>query len=227
MFCQNCGKDNINGSKFCISCGKELFFPVTQFCPKCGAKITASGVKFCEKCGTSLVLSTRENRDLEQLQNATTAMPTQNNYMGGFPPINNNAPVENQINVLPSATDMVVGSVLADAVYDEDLKSANIAAILCLCLGWYGAHDFYCSKIHNAVIKLILGLTGIGLIATVPWALMDLWRVWKGEYVDGNGRKLNGKATILVVLFVLIIAAVAFCVFFQLFYQQEMMQRSN
>lgn len=225
MFCQNCGKENTDGSKFCMSCGKELFYPVSRFCPGCGNKITSPCINFCDKCGTLLVPNIDKNIDTQQ----TTAkpIPAQNNFVAGYPPINNQAPVENQINVLPSATDMVVGSVLADAVYNEELKSANITAILCMVLGWYGAHDFYCSKIHSAVIKLILGLTGVGLIATVPWALMDLWSIWKGEYVDGNGQKLAGKATILVVLFVLIIAIVAFCVFFQLFYEQERIARGN
>ena len=221
MFCQNCGKDNSDGSKFCISCGKELFYPTTRFCPKCGNKISSTKTNFCDKCGIPLTTS----NNFEQ-QNLVKPVPIQNNFVAGYPPINNLAPVDNQINVLPSATDMVVGSVLADADYNEDLKSANITAILCLVLGWYGAHDFYCSKIHNAIIKLILGLTGVGLIATVPWALMDLWSIWKGEYVDGNGQKLAGKATILVVLFVIIIAIIAFCIFF-LFYAQERLARGN
>ena len=224
MFCQNCGKDNTEGSKFCTSCGKELFYPTPLFCPRCGNKITSTNINFCDKCGTSLIANNSSN--LEQ-QTVAKSVPVQNNFVTGYPPINNLAPVENQINVMPSATDMVVGSVLADTIYNEDLKSANITAILCIVLGWYGAHDFYCSKIHSAVIKLILGLTGVGLIATVPWALMDLWSIWKGEYVDGNGQKLTGKATVLVVLFVIIVAAIAFGVFFQLFYEQERIARGN
>ena len=210
MLCINCGKENADESKFCTSCGKELIHSDIRFCPGCGNKIKTANINFCEKCGLLLRMS-----------------PIQNNFIAGSPPISNLAPVENQINVMPSATDIVVGSVLADTVYNEDLKSANIAAILCMVLGWYGAHDFYCSKIHSAVIKLILGLTGVGLIATVPWALMDLWSIWKGEYVDGYGQKLAGKATILVVLFVIIIAIIAFCIFFQFFYEQERLARGN
>jgi class 3 adenylate cyclase/tetratricopeptide (TPR) repeat protein len=49
MNCSNCGTENPERAKFCMSCGAAL--PAT--CPSCGAANPA-GAKFCIECGTAL-----------------------------------------------------------------------------------------------------------------------------------------------------------------------------
>jgi TM2 domain-containing membrane protein YozV len=108
--------------------------------------------------------------------------------------------------VCVSPTDAIVGSVLAETLLTDETKeySSNITVLLCLTLGFYGAHDFYCSNIRNAIIKLVIGLTGVGLIATIPWAFIDLLHIWRGSYLDGNGNKLKGKPLILYFMVILL-----------------------
>ena len=49
MNCPNCGTDNPERAKFCMSCGGSL----TPSCPSCGAE-NPSGARFCIECGTDL-----------------------------------------------------------------------------------------------------------------------------------------------------------------------------
>ncbi len=56
MKCPKCNTDNVDGAKFCASCGGQL--PVKQeqtkvFCQKCGAE-NLSNSKFCCSCGGGL-----------------------------------------------------------------------------------------------------------------------------------------------------------------------------
>lgn len=53
--CNNCGKENPPGSKFCAFCGGPIA-PQTHnqnLCPNCGAPL-AEGVKFCNECGCQI-----------------------------------------------------------------------------------------------------------------------------------------------------------------------------
>ncbi len=76
--CKKCGALNLDGSKFCSSCGEKLSLPRVEcpsckslvdegvkFCPECGAPMqrkscpncntdNAPGAKFCTECGTNL-----------------------------------------------------------------------------------------------------------------------------------------------------------------------------
>ena len=47
--CPTCGAQNLPGSIFCSSCGKEL----EKFCLQCGNHITP-GARFCPKCEEKL-----------------------------------------------------------------------------------------------------------------------------------------------------------------------------
>lgn len=48
--CHSCGIANLEGARFCSTCGTELRAP----CPSCGAEV-AAGARFCSRCGTTLV----------------------------------------------------------------------------------------------------------------------------------------------------------------------------
>lgn len=51
MQCKNCGKENLEGAKYCTSCG-TLLLEEERICSVCGTK-NANGAKFCKNCGTS------------------------------------------------------------------------------------------------------------------------------------------------------------------------------
>jgi TM2 domain-containing membrane protein YozV len=60
-------------------------------------------------------------------------------------------------------------------------KGAGTAAVLCI-LGPIGAHRFYLGQIGLGLVMLGLSCTGIGLVVTVPWAVVDLFGI--GQLVD-------------------------------------------
>jgi class 3 adenylate cyclase/tetratricopeptide (TPR) repeat protein len=49
LACANCGTDNPEGARFCMSCGK----PLATSCPDCGAA-APPGARFCTNCGAAL-----------------------------------------------------------------------------------------------------------------------------------------------------------------------------
>ena len=49
MNCPNCGAENPERAKFCMSCGSAL----APSCPSCGAE-NPPGARFCIECGTDL-----------------------------------------------------------------------------------------------------------------------------------------------------------------------------
>lgn len=49
QICSNCGNVNVEGARFCASCGNSLALT----CPNCGASVEA-GARFCSNCGTAL-----------------------------------------------------------------------------------------------------------------------------------------------------------------------------
>jgi TM2 domain-containing membrane protein YozV len=51
-----------------------------------------------------------------------------------------------------------------------------VAALLAFLLGTLGVHRFYLGRIGSGIVMLLLSCTVIGLIVTVPWALIDMIR---------------------------------------------------
>ncbi|HEX2232098.1 MAG TPA: adenylate/guanylate cyclase domain-containing protein [Thermoleophilaceae bacterium] len=49
LACANCGTENPEGARFCMSCGS----PLARTCPHCGAE-APPGARFCTSCGNSL-----------------------------------------------------------------------------------------------------------------------------------------------------------------------------
>lgn len=64
-------------------------------------------------------------------------------------------------------------------------KSRLIALLLCLFLGWVGAHRFYVGKIGTAVLMICTlgGFFGI-------WVLVDLIFIIMGTFSDKQGNKI-------------------------------------
>jgi TM2 domain-containing membrane protein YozV len=51
-----------------------------------------------------------------------------------------------------------------------------VAALLAFLLGTLGVHRFYLGRIGSGIAMLLLSCTLIGLLVTVPWALIDMVR---------------------------------------------------
>src|SRR5438552_3334788 len=51
VICASCGRENREGRKFCVGCGRPL--AVELKCPACGAPYEP-GERFCGDCGTAL-----------------------------------------------------------------------------------------------------------------------------------------------------------------------------
>jgi TM2 domain-containing membrane protein YozV len=55
-------------------------------------------------------------------------------------------------------------------------RNKIIAAVLAFFIGPLGVHRFYLGRTGTGIVMLILSCTIVGLIATVPWAFVDMIR---------------------------------------------------
>ena len=74
MNCTNCGKELVEGAKFCLECGTKAAGPddnLVLVCGNCEA-IPRKGKKFCSKCGADVsatgVMKPREDSAKKQAQ---------------------------------------------------------------------------------------------------------------------------------------------------------------
>lgn len=74
---------------------------------------------------------------------------------------------------------------------DQPQKSKVILAVVCFCLGALGIHRFMVGKTGTGIVMLILSLFGIGLLVTIPWALIDFIFILTGNFSDKDGNKIS------------------------------------
>jgi TM2 domain-containing membrane protein YozV len=55
--------------------------------------------------------------------------------------------------------------------------SAGVAYLLWFFLGLFGAHRFYVGSAGTGVAQLILTISGIGLVISAPWVLIDAFLI--------------------------------------------------
>jgi TM2 domain-containing membrane protein YozV len=55
-------------------------------------------------------------------------------------------------------------------------KSRLVAALLAFFLGVLGIHRFYLGRNGSAIVMLLLTLTAVGTVVSIPWALLDTVR---------------------------------------------------
>lgn len=55
-------------------------------------------------------------------------------------------------------------------------RNKLIAALLAFLVGPLGIHRFYLGRVGSGIAMLLLSCTVIGLLATVPWSLIDMVR---------------------------------------------------
>lgn len=73
------------------------------------------------------------------------------------------------------------GAMAAPAPVPTRAVSANdrnkyVAALLAFFIGVFGIHRFYLGRNGSAVLMLVLSITFVGLLATIPWSLVDMVR---------------------------------------------------
>lgn len=81
------------------------------------------------------------------------------------------------------------GSVSSGADFSADLpvspKNKSVALLLCIFLGYCGAHYFYAGRFAMGLLYLCtIGMFGIG------W-LYDIYKICSGRLVDGNGQIIS------------------------------------
>lgn len=123
-------------------------------CPNCNAEVTG---RFCAYCGSEMP---KEKEAINITDNRNTVI---NNYYTQAAPTTS-APARKRTQPAP--------------VYSN--KSKVVALILCILLGYFGAHYFYIGKPGIGVLYICtLGLFGIG------W-LVDIYRIASGTFRDKN-----------------------------------------
>jgi TM2 domain-containing membrane protein YozV len=81
------------------------------------------------------------------------------------------------------------GAPLKQVVANQSDKSRLVALLLCIFLGWLGAHRFYVGKIGTGILELVT-LGGLGW-----WWLVDFILIVSGTFKDiDNRRVLNWEA---------------------------------
>lgn len=63
----------------------------------------------------------------------------------------------------------------APAVERSD-RNKYVAAVLAFFLGPFGIHRFYLGRTGSAIVMLVLTFTAVGLLLSLPWALIDTVR---------------------------------------------------
>ena len=71
-----------------------------------------------------------------------------------------------------------------------ELKSPGIAMIWAVLFGHMGIARFYIGHNKQAIIMLIISLTIIGLLVTIPWWFIDLFLIW-GDTKQQNYKTVN------------------------------------
>lgn len=128
----------------CKECNREIS-DKAEICPHCGCPVKESkNKKFCIYCGESIdkecIVCPKCGKQVEKLQN--------NNEKNIV--INNNA---------------VANSAVPAYMIAGKAKNKWVSFLLCLFLGYFGAHKFYEGKILLGVLYLLTaGLFGIGII---------------------------------------------------------------
>lgn len=142
-------------------------------CPNCGAESIG---KYCDYCGSELP---KNSPDTINYGNHTTII---NNYY-------QNPETQSQNEVPVHITSEEALSQKQTPVYmhsnQAQTKSKYIALLLCIFLGYFGAHQFYVGKTGMGILYLFtMGLFGIGWI-------VDIIKILTGSFRDSNNIALK------------------------------------
>lgn len=131
---------------FCTKCGTEYD---GKFCPNCGE--AAPEKRYCPKCGKEEM-----DPDATVCEACGTKLPTVS--------VNRKTSAEGQPTIVINNTN-TNQNVNTVHVISGRPKNKWIAFLLCLFLGFLGAHKFYEGKIGMGILYLLtFGLLGIGIL---------------------------------------------------------------
>lgn len=116
----------------------------------------------CQKCGAGLPASVPAAQPAQPAQPVTQVAPVAVNVMA------------------PQAGPGVQAS----------SKSKLAAGLLAFILGGWGVHNFYLGHTGKGAVQLILGLSVVGLVISVIWALIEMVMIFTGSLNDAEGRPL-------------------------------------
>lgn len=74
---------------------------------------------------------------------------------------------------------------------DESERLVLPAFLLSFFLGIFGVHRFYVGKAGSGLAMLLLTITGVGLLITGIWYLIDTIVIACGGFTDAEGRRLR------------------------------------
>lgn len=145
----------------CPECNKEISDTAVN-CPNCGYKI--GKMKFCKFCGEKIhedsIICTKCGRQVEEVKKTASEGII----------INNNNNNNNSSSSSSSASSSATASVSRnrDVIFVGNEKNKWVSLMLCIFLGWMGAHKFYEGKTLMGIIYLFtVGLFGIGWIIDI------------------------------------------------------------
>jgi len=70
-------------------------------------------------------------------------------------------------------------------------KSMVVALLLCFIFGTGGFHRFYTGYVGIGILQLLLSLTMVGLVITIPWVIIDLIMIICGKFETSDGMLLE------------------------------------
>lgn len=91
----------------------------------------------------------------------------------------------------PVAPNVITANGETKAPYGISDKSKTVAAVLAFLFGYIGVHDFYLGYIKQGIIKILLTITGIGTLISMPWALIDMIKILCNGKTDSKGQLLK------------------------------------
>jgi TM2 domain-containing membrane protein YozV len=69
--------------------------------------------------------------------------------------------------------------------------SKGVLALVCWFFGVLGVHRFLVGKVGSGVAQLILSLTVVGMIVSVPWVIVDFIMILSGNFADKDGNRIE------------------------------------
>ena len=141
--CPQCG-----GDEFKFKCGNcQTVFEKAVYCPNCGVKATAQA-RICPSCGTKFYKNICPDCGYRVGSETVASAPTVA------------APV-----AAPVVVERVVERQVVAPPISANTKNKWVAFLLCLLLGYIGAHKFYEGKTGMGILYFFtVGLFGIGWI---------------------------------------------------------------
>ena len=171
-----------------------------MFCTKCGAE---GNDRFCAYCGAEMP-QPKDNKFEANAYNNSNNNNVVNNYYYADPrlkqsgylgrpyprnapyPVNNPYPDRDIFSDDPYRNDPYINGMAGNDDYaDHSPKSRFVALVLCIFLGFFGAHYFYVGKSGMGVLYIFtIGLFYFG------W-FYDIYRIATGVFPDSNGLLLK------------------------------------